>query len=154
MLHGVQRLSGKLGESVDLDALKADLIRDEGLRLRIYIDTVGKVTVGVGHNLTDRGISKAVCDLMLSEDIADVVAQLDAQLPWWQHLDPIRQRALANLCFNLGISSLLTFSQTLALLKAELYDAAANALSDSLWHRQVGARAIRIENMIRTGVAP
>ena len=154
MLHGVQRLSGKLGESVDLDALKADLIRDERLRLKPYTDTTGHLTIGVGHNLTDKGISKSVCDLMLSEDVADVVAQLDANLPWWQHLDPVRQRALANFVFNVGIASALTFTHTLALLKAELYEAAANALSDSLWHRQVGARALRIEDMIRTGVAP
>jgi len=139
---------------MDLDALKADLVRDEGLRLRIYTDTVGKVTVGVGHNLTDRGISKAVCDLLLNEDIAEVIAQLNANEPWWQNLDPVRQRALANLTFNVGIENLLHFHRdTLTLMQGGFWDAAANALAASPY-RKTGARAIRIENMIRTGVAP
>ena len=154
MLHGVQRLSGKLGESVDLDALKADLIRDEGRKLRIYTDSVGKVSCGIGHNLTDDGISAAVCDLMYAEDSADTIAALDVHLPWWQHLNPIRQRALANICYNIGIADLMTFGTFLSLLQAEMYEAAANDLAATKWHRQVGARAIRIENMIRTGVAP
>lgn len=129
---------------MDLDALKTDLIRDEGQRLLPYTDTAGKLTIGIGHNLTDRGISQAVCDAIFSEDIAAVIADIDRELPWWQRLDEPRQRVLANMCFNLGIEKLLMFKHTLDAMARGDYAAAADGMAASLWASQVGPRAQRL----------
>lgn len=131
--------------------LMEQLTIDEGRRARIYVDTVGKVTGGVGRNLTDREFSQDEIDLMLSNDIALVEADLDRTMPWWRTMTEARQGVLANMAFNLGISRLAGFKNTLAYMQAGRYDAAAAGMLDSLWAKQVGARADRLAKIMRTG---
>lgn len=133
------------------EKLVAQLSIDEGRRARIYTDTVGKVTGGVGRNLTDRPFSEDEIDLMLKNDIAIVESSLDRSLPWWREMSDARQNVLANMCFNMGINRLLGFTNTLATMRAGRYDAAALGMLDSQWARQVGARAIRLAAVMRTG---
>ena len=125
------------------------LLQDEGLRLRPYKDTVGKLTIGVGRNLDDRGISKAEAMMMLNNDIAAFITDLDNTLPWWNNLDPARQDVLLNMCFNLGLGGLLTFKNTLFMIEQGKYAEAAEAMMKSKWAEQVGARAVRLSNIMR-----
>lgn len=134
----------------DRSVLMSELTRDEGRRLKPYVDTVGKTTIGVGRNLTDVGISDAECDTMLSNDIDRTVAWLDRNLPWWRQLDPVRQRVIINMAFNMQ-GGLLTFTNTLAAMKGGDYVAAADGMLASKWAGQVGARATRLAAMMRSG---
>ncbi|HDR9337724.1 glycoside hydrolase family protein [Burkholderia multivorans] len=134
----------------DATKLKAELTLDEGRRSRIYIDTVGKVSGGIGRNLTDKGFRDNEIDLMYQNDIAETEAWLDRNLPWWRSLDPVRQRVMMNMAFNMQ-GKLLTFVNTLAAIKRGDYAAAADGMLNSLWARQVGARATRLANMMRSG---
>lgn len=136
---------------MNAERLAAQLTVDEGRRARIYVDTVGKVTGGVGRNLTDRAFSDDEIDLMLRNDIKGVEQDLDRRLPWWREMSEARQNVLANMCFNLGIDRLLGFVNTLAFMKAKRYDAAAAEMLDSKWAKQVGARAIRLAAAMRKG---
>lgn len=136
---------------MDLAALAMELRRDEGVRLKPYKDSVGKLTIGVGRNLDDNGISQAECDLMLQNDIADHCAELDRKLPWWKGLDEVRQRVLANMAFNMGVAKLLGFKNTLALVESGDYAKAADEMLNSAWAKQVGLRATRLSGMMRTG---
>lgn len=131
--------------------LKADLIRDEGLRLKPYKDTVGKTTIGCGRNLNDLGISEAEAEFMLENDIVRVMGELDKAFPWWTGLSEQRQVALCNMAFNLGISRLQGFRNMLAALQAGDYEKAAHEAFQSHWSGQVGARADRICKMILEG---
>lgn len=133
------------------DKLAAQLEVDEGKRPRIYIDTVGKVTGGIGRNLTDRAFSDDEIALMLKNDIAIVEADLDRALPWWRQMTEARQGVLANMCFNMGANRLLGFVNTLTMMKAARYDAAALGMLDSTWAKQVGQRAIRLAAVMRKG---
>ncbi len=56
----------------NLQKLYAELERDEGLRLKPYRDTVGKQTIGVGHNLDAKPISERAASCILEDDVADV----------------------------------------------------------------------------------
>ena len=132
--------------------LKDQLVRDEELRLKPYTDSVGKLTIGVGRNLTDKGISFQEAQLLLANDIADATADLQAKLPWTATLDDVRKGALLNMAFNLGIGGLLEFHYFLAKMQAGNFSAAAGAMLDSLWARQVGPRATRLSMQIQTGV--
>lgn len=134
----------------DRATLIAELTRDEGRRLMPYVDTVGKTTIGVGRNLTDVGITDAECDMMLSDDIDRTIAWLDVKLPWWRQLDPVRQRVIINMAFNMQ-GGLLTFVNTLAAMQAGNYAAAANGMLASKWATQVGQRAQRLAAMMRNG---
>lgn len=58
-----------MADTLDIPTLLAELSRDEGRRLKSYLDTVGKTTIGVGCNLTDVGIAESECDLLLENDV-------------------------------------------------------------------------------------
>lgn len=134
---------------MNLDQLTADLRRDEGERLKPYRDIVGKLTIGVGRNLDDVGISETECLMLLKNDITRVGIELDEHIPWWRQLDDNRQGALANMCFNLGINGLLGFKLFLALLQTHDYPAAALEMLHSKWAEQVGERATRLATVIK-----
>lgn len=136
----------------DFEATKALLIKHEGLRLKPYTDTVGKLTIGVGRNLTDVGISAAESDTLLTNDLNKVITDLTAKLPWFYTLNPARQTVLINMGFNMGVPGLLKFVNTLALIQAGKYDEAATAMLQSKWATQVHGRATELANIMRTGV--
>lgn len=136
---------------MDKTKLIADLVLDEGLRLRPYRCTAGKLTIGIGRNLEDKGITKSEAEYLLNNDIDEIERQLDARIPWWRTQTEQRQRVLANMAFNLGIDGLMNFNNTLAAIKASRYEDAARGMLRSLWARQVGNRAIRLANMMKEG---
>src|ERR1041385_581735 len=103
--------------NMDIDKLSKQLVLHEGLRLLPYTDSVGKITIGVGHNLTDNGITSTQAQQLLTDDIQVVVYFLDGKLTWWRSLDDVRQRALADLTFNL-MNKVLDFKHMLAALEA------------------------------------
>jgi lysozyme len=133
-------------------SLKDQLVRDEELRLKPYTDSVGKLTIGVGRNLTDKGISVQEAQGLLANDIADATADLQAKLPWTATLDDVRKGALLNMTFNMGIGGLLEFHDFLARMQRGDFSGAAGAMLDSLWARQVGPRATRLSIQIQSGV--
>lgn len=135
----------------DREALKARLLVEEGLRLQPYVDTVGKVTIGVGRNLTDVGVSHDEAMILLDNDIAHAERDLDRALPWWRDLDPVRQSVLIDMAFNMGLPTLLTFRSTLTDVREGHYRDAAQGMRNSLWHRQVGQRAENLARMMETG---
>ena len=126
------------------DQLKKDLIRDEALRLKPYQCSAGKLTIGVGRNIEDNGITHDEAMYLLDNDITNVEADLDSKLPWWRSMDEERQSVIANMCFNLGIQRLLGFTNTLKAMSEGRYQDAAKGMKDSLWAKQVGPRAERL----------
>ena len=136
---------------MNFDALARDLRRDEGWRLQPYTDTVGKTTIGCGRNLDDVGISDAEATFLLDNDMRRVWAELRGFFPDVLAMSEPRQRALANMLFNLGLTRFAGFKRMLAALLAGDYARAADEALDSRWARQVGQRAVRIAEMIREG---
>jgi len=126
------------------------LMRDEGVRYRPYRDTRGFLTVGVGRNLDAVPFSKDEVTLMLENDVRDKVEGLK-QFAWFAALDPVRQGAVVNMAFNLGLSGLLHFPHMLAALGKQDYETAATEMANSDWAKQVGDRATRLETQIRSG---
>jgi lysozyme len=126
-------------------------MRDEDVRLKPYRDTLGKLTVGCGHNLDDRGISLKVAMFILDEDVSDTLEELDRRLPKWRSLNEPRQRVVGNMAFNMGVEKLLGFHQMLGALWDGDYERAADEMLDSVWAWQVKGRAARLAQTMRTG---
>jgi lysozyme len=136
---------------LNLRRLEDQLIAHEDLKLTPYRDSVGKLTIGVGRNLDDKGLSKREALFLLSNDIAEVIHNLNEFLPWWESVSEDRQLVLADMCFNLGIEKLLQFKNMLEAVRQGRYDDAAKHMGQSLWARQVGNRAVRLEEMMIKG---
>lgn len=135
----------------DRVALVDQLLDHEGLRLRVYRDSLGIETIGVGRNLRDRGITKDEALYLLANDIDECIHDLTA-FAWFPNLDPIRQRALVDLRFNLGPAKLRRFTKMLDALAAYDFVTASTELIASVWAEQVQpARRDRLVRMLRTG---
>lgn len=142
-----------MSDSFDLNAMRAELTRDEGRRRFPYYDTGQRITAGVGRNLSDVGLRDDEIDLMLNNDIFGATADLDHNLPWWRTLDPVRQRVMVNMDMNLGWPKFSQFARFFSAVNQHRWDDAALELIASRWAVQVGDRARRLEVMMRTGVA-
>jgi lysozyme len=140
-----------------IDALREQLIDHEGLKLHAYQDSLGYWTIGVGRLIDKRKGGRITRDealYLLDNDIAEKIGELRAALPWFTTQDEIRQRALVDLAFNLGVPGLLTFKNTLAAWQRGDYAGAARGLQHSLWFKQVGRRGPRIVHMVKEGTEP
>lgn len=157
--------------------LKAELIIDEGIRLFPYLDSEKIWSIGVGRNLEDNGLSPSelfflgiklkdkfeIIELLkkrgltkdevlylLDNDVDRVVSELESKLSWLSLKPDTVKYVLCNMCFNMGIYRLLKFKETLALLKADRYNEASIEMLKSKWTLQVGARAQRLSNKIKS----
>jgi lysozyme len=126
------------------------LVRHEGLRLKPYMDSVGKITIGVGRNLSDVGISSREAFDLLDHDLDEALIDLQA-FPWFVGLDPVRQRVIVDMRFNLGPTRFRLFKRMIAALTAKDYQKAAVSMRESLWYRQVKSRGVRLVRMMQTG---
>ena len=126
----------------------------EGVRTHAYLCSENKITVGVGRNLDSNGgigLSEDEIDYLLSNDIKRCRDELEFNFDWFKELDEVRQDAMINLCFNIGITSLRKFSKAIAAMNVHDYEAAAMEFLDSRWANQVGTRSLDVTDMIRTG---
>jgi lysozyme len=118
--------------------LEARIKQHEGLRTHPYVDTQGKLTIGVGHNLTDNGLPDHIIDLLLEWDIDIARQELDRIHPDWRKYSPNRKDCLVELLFNMGAPALMTFKKMWAAIEREDWREAAVQLLDSRWAEQVG----------------
>jgi lysozyme len=140
---------------MDRAKLRAELIRDEGMRLEAYQDSVGLWTIGVGHLLgTEKRmtrISPDECDALLNVDIDWAIRTAERfviELPLWPYgHNESRARALVNMAFNLG-PRLGQFKKFLGSVNGGNWETAAVQMMQSKWAKQVGARAERLRDMI------
>jgi lysozyme len=138
---------------MDLEKLREQLIRHEGLRLRPYRCPAGKLTIGVGRNLEDCGISRDEAMLLLTNDIreaADDVVNIIG-MGVWDRLTDARQRVLVDMRFNLGPGGFRGFKRMIQAVRDQRWEDAANEMIDSNWARQVTSRANRLAAMMREG---
>jgi lysozyme len=130
--------------------LAEELIRSEALRLKPYRCTAGKLTIGVGRNIEENGITRDEAIYLLNNDIERCEARLN-KLPWYVKLNRPRQEAMIRMVFNLGLTRFFKFRKMILAMKHEDWDMAACQALDSLWARQVGKRAMRIARVIQCG---
>lgn len=154
---GLREYLGEI-EGVKLDentmALIRELERDEGFRSYVYQDSEGYWTIGIGRMVDKRlggGITKAEADYLKLNDIAKFRMLLDQKIPWWRELDPVRQRAVQNMAFQMGVGDF--DGPTFDLIRDGRYREAATRLRGWTWAAQTPARAKRVIDMIEKGVA-
>lgn len=134
-----------------VNQLKEMLVRHEGLRLKPYHDTVGKLTIGVGRNLDDFGLTNEEVLVLLHNDILRTMQEVRRAFPWYLRLNAVRQNVVLNMVFNLGLSRFLGFKKTIEALEGKNWDTAAKEMLDSKWAMQVGRRAQELSKMMKTG---
>jgi lysozyme len=127
------------------------LMRHEGLELHPYVDTVGKLTIGYGRNLDDKGISQQEAVTLLENDVTEAIQEALRAFPWLPKLDEARAAVIVEMVAHLGLPRFLGFKKALSACAVSDWETAAKELLDSTWRTQVGARAYRLAEQLRTG---
>lgn len=129
-------------------------VKHRGLHVA-YLDHLGYLTIGRGRMIDRKrggGLSDAEVDYLLSNDIDQRHAQLLRVLPVYKKLSDVRQRALLNMAFQMGLEKLLTFKKMILALDAGDWLLAEHHALDSKWARDDSpARARRVAESLRTG---
>jgi lysozyme len=133
------------------EMLVEQLIKHEGLRLYPYRDSVGMLTIGVGRNLSDVGISKKEALMLLENDIDKAIEAAKLVVDNFDRHNEARQMVLVNMAFNLGATRLRRFKKMLAALSIYNYVEAAREMLDSNWAEQVGNRASELSKIMDEG---
>ena len=144
-------------QPTDMQSLIVD---DEGMRLWPYVDTAGHRSWGVGHNLDAEPIAADVED-MLHEAVKlqfqydlDAVLDVASTEPWWTSLNDVRQAAIADMLFNLGLGAIRTFGTFFGYIAAQQWLHAAADLRTTKVDRELPVRYERLARMIETGQWP
>lgn len=132
------------------DRLVGRLQADEGLRLKMYRDVTGHLTIGYGHNML-KPISEDVAERILYDDIKDAIDRMPHK-DIYDQLDGVRQEVLVNMCFNLGPRGLKSFKRMWVALSVGHYILAAQEMLSSRWAEQVGDRSKRLAKAMESGV--
>lgn len=147
-------------ESIILEHI---LIEDEGLRIFPYFDCCGqefrkcncdpqgKLTIGIGRNMEDNGLSENECIGLLSNDIKRVAALVERAFPWFSKINTARRIVIISMAFNLGVDRLKEFKKMIRCIESGDFYSASREMLNSTWAQQVKARAIRLSEIMDSG---
>lgn len=147
---------------IDRQRLKVQLAKHEADRPFVYDDATGKPigpgsyvkgypTIGIGRNLYSRGLSESERQFLLDNDIEDCT-QTASQFLWFSGLDGVRQAAVVELIFNLGLTRFKGFKKFIGFMSEHRWVHAGAELKNSLWYTQVKKeRGDTLINQIITG---
>lgn len=127
------------------------LIRHEGMELKMYKCPAGYNTIGAGHNLDENPITEQAARKILEDDIFIAYTDLVRAVPWMDKVDEVRLEAFVNMVFNLGITRFKKFEKMIEAAHNGQWDEAARQALDSKWADQVGFRALELAEQIKTG---
>lgn len=144
---------------------------DEGFESRPYQCSADKTTVGYGRNLEAVPFSNTEIQTLgrtsfdnepLTEDEAEMLLENDVKrilkrvvvFSFWGELSPARQGVILNMCFNLGISGFLKFTNTIGYLQDGHYCCASREMLDSKWAREdvSETRSQRLSDQMYSGL--
>lgn len=132
--------------------LRRSLIVHEDYKKFPYFDTATppKITIGIGYNLTDRGIDDEWINQQYQKDVDFFYSQL-LTFPWFNQLNPDRQIVLIDMCF-MGWKKFLEFEKLIEALSKFDYQKATYEMLNSEWAKQVKTRAVNLAQGMLTGI--
>ncbi len=122
----------------------------EGVESKPYKCSAGYLTIGVGRNIEERGLSEDEIDFLLDNDIEIVMKEVLVKFDWFKNLSEVRKRVVADMIFNLGLPRFSQFKNMIKAIEDEDWTEASEQMMDSKWADQVGSRAQRLRVMMET----
>lgn len=146
---------------MNIELCKEQVKRHEGEVLKIYEDSLGYKTLGIGHLCQPNDleydweigtpVSQKVVDRYYTIDFDKHYAEaihVFGSHEDWEELPEVIQRVLVNMCFNLGGTRLSKFRNMLKACKEHNWKEMAVQMEDSRWYGQVGRRSKELQDMV------
>ena len=137
------------------EKIKDDIRNHEGYRDKVYKDSLGHRTIGIGHLCLDH--EKWVDDKVYPRKVIEKTFEYDfnialndaRKLIVEENIHPDAFGCLINLCFNIGGPRASRFKKALSALEKQDYKVAAIEFLDSKWAKQVPNRAHELAEIMR-----
>lgn len=113
-----------------------------------WTDGYGNASADIGP---DSIVTQPEAASFVYQRIGSIAVHLGEALPWFTSIDDGRADVLINMAYELGVSGLLAFKQTLAYIAASEFDLAGQEMLNSTWATQVPDRAHRLALQMQTG---
>ena len=145
---------------MNIQRLREQLIIDEGVKYEVYNDHLGYPTFGIGHLITETDeeygksigtlVSKERVNEVFDRDVAIYISEAKKVFPNLEQLPEEAQQVIVNMTFNMGAPRLAKFKKFIAGVNAGDWNTAAIEMMDSRWAKQVGNRAVRLRDRIKS----
>jgi lysozyme len=130
-----------------VDATKSE----EGFRSKPYLDSKRVLTIGWGTNIA-QGIDHTEADFLLRHRLTLAWRDCLRLFPWFGRLNNARKAVILQMAYQMGVSGVFAFRKMRDAIEREDWDAAADEMLDSDWHREDSpARAQRLARVMRSG---
>ena len=146
---------------MNIEKLKEQIKRHEGEVLEVYADSLGYLTLGVGHLIQPNDPEHGQpAGTPVSQEVVDKYYEIDFD----KHLEETKhvighdvfdglpgeiQEVLVNMCFNLGGTRLGKFRNMLNAVEDHDWERMAVEMEDSRWFKQVGRRSVDLQEIVR-----
>lgn len=158
---------------MDKQKFYKQLVIHEGIKDKVYYDTNGNRTIGVGFNLERdnadqilRRVGANFQDVIngrysLSNSQIKLLAEMELEtieedarnaVDNYDSLKDVRQRVICDMIYNLGLHGFKKFKSTIGYIENKDWDNVADNMLKSKWARQVKGRAKVLASMMRNGV--
>jgi lysozyme len=132
-----------------MDRLLASVKKHEGYRNKVYLDTLGKRTVGVGHLCVedfwedDKEYEEKFLMTILEHDLQSAIKGAKDLISenGCTDIDEIAEELIIEMVFQLGKNGVSKFRNMWKHLSALEYSSAASEMLDSRWAKQTPNRA-------------
>jgi lysozyme len=148
-LNQITEIMGMMPDSMRAP-LKHLLVDHEGYENKPYLDTEGNITIGIGYNLSARGLSDAWINTQYDEDVNYFYDSLDNDYPWFKTLSEARKIALVDMCF-MGYRKFKGFKKMLLALNLGDFRLASQEMLASVWALKQKRRSGRLAQIMMTG---
>jgi len=121
-------------------SLIADIKAHEGYSKKVYSDSLGYPTIGIGFLVSSLELDEDVCDIILERRLKKNEAVLQRKMTYYSKLPIEVQNIIQNMYYQLG-NRLFNFVKTLHYIESGKWRAASVEMLDSLWAKQTPNRA-------------
>ena len=143
---------------MNLERLMESVKKHEGYRNKVYLDTLGKRTVGVGHLCVedfwedDKEYEEKFLMEVLADDLQNAIkgARELKEEHSCTDIDEIAQEILVEMVFQLGKNGVSKFKNMWKALSEHNYTGASYEMLDSKWAKQTPNRAKSMAELMKS----
>lgn len=156
-------------QELDMNKLIKFITKHEGKRNKVYKDSLGIPTIGVGFNLTradapkilksldldynkvlsgEQSLTDREINLILTYDINRAISDAKKFIKNFDTLPTDAKTAIIDMSFNMGLGRLQQFKKFKNAIETNNFELAAKEMKDSNWYKQVKNRGIELVRMV------
>ena len=141
------------------DDLKARVRLHEGVRTQMYLDSLGKATIGIGHLIKPHERERYAEGVEISMDEVEELFEMDLNRAAagaeslikeciGHDLPPHIEEVILEMVYQLGTQGVRNFKKFWKALRVKDWKTAASEMKDSRWHKQTTKRCESLAEIV------